>query len=175
MIFLHLSTKEILRRNNDEKRLIILEDIHTSLTRILESRNSLQKIYNKLKDKFRIVINKKSFDSQYWHYAKSLDLTTTLGLILSSKKIIEGSLKKDKFISALSSKRKGMSADLKIILETLENLLKAKKISVYKRSDLPDLCWNCGEDLFDPLTLKCSNCGSDPYSLCDSMTVVIEF
>ena len=141
----------------------------------MESRNFFQKIYNKLKDKIRILINKKNFDDKYWDYAKSLDLTTTLGLILSSKKILEGSLKKDKFISTLSSKRNRVSSDLKIILETLDNLLRAKNISVYKRSDLPELCWNCGEELFDPLTLKCSQCGSDPYSLCDSMTAVIEF
>lgn len=176
MIFLHLSTSEILKRKNDEKKFIILEDIHTSLKRIIESRNFFHKIYNKLKDKIRLIFNKINYDNEYWDYAKSLDLTTTLGLLLTSKKIIDGSLQKEKFIEALHEKKiKKGGPDFKIVLETLENLLKAKKISVYKRSELPDLCWKCGEDLFDPLTLKCSKCGSDPYSLCDSMTVVIEF
>ena len=91
MIFLHLSTSEILKRKNNEKKLIILEDIHTSLKRIMESRNFFQKTYNKLKDKIRLIFNKTNYDQEYWNYVKSLELTTTLGLLLSSKNTMDSS------------------------------------------------------------------------------------
>ncbi len=59
LIFLDISTSEILRRTNNEKKTIILEDIHTSLTRAIESRNFFLKKRNQLKEFFRKILREK--------------------------------------------------------------------------------------------------------------------
>ena len=51
---------------------------------------------------------------------------------------------------------------------------KVKKINIYKRTVLPNYCYSCNKTDFDFINLKCS-CGTELYSECDSMSVLINF
>ena len=57
-------------------------------------------------------------------------------------------------------------------LEKLFNRI--KKIEIYKRSNLPNYCYNCNSTNYDYINLKC-NCGVDLYEDCDSMSALIKF
>jgi hypothetical protein len=68
--------------------------------------------------------------------------------------------------------------DFKSSLFTYEEIVKLhqriKSITFYKRNVLPNYCYGCKTNNFDFINLKCS-CGTDLYSDCDSMTVVMTF
>lgn len=48
-----------------------------------------------------------------------------------------------------------------------------KNISIYKRTQLPDRCYNCNSTVFNYSGLRCV-CGVDLFAFADSMTCVIE-
>jgi SAM-dependent methyltransferase len=56
--------------------------------------------------------------------------------------------------------------------EVFELAQQIKKISLYKRTHLPDSCYNCGSTTFHYSGLKCV-CGVDVFSNNDSMSFVI--
>lgn len=173
LIFLHLASKE-LQFNKSGKRVLILEDIQTSLRRSIESRNIFSKFKNELKEDVRWLLFAKRKDPLYWDYAKALKITNSLGLILSCINIKNGKLSKKKLVDNMFT-NKTIQSVKDIIIEVIDNILNADKISIYKRAEFPEKCWHCGEELFDSMTLRCISCGFDVYQFYDSMTISLEF
>ena len=167
MIFLHVSSKIISMMPLAQKRIVILEDLHTSLERIIHN-NCQQKSH------YAINQNDEHLTPRQESYKRLSDTINPMALLLSLEKVKSGSQSKQELISQLRSKIPSNDQFL-LITEIAEYCLKADRISIYRRSTLPDFCFKCGYKLFDISSLCCEVCGEDGYKCADSITAALEY
>jgi hypothetical protein len=167
LIFLHIATSMVTIFPLAQKRVVIVEDLHTSLEQIILDQS--QKTI--LADIKRIARSGSHIKNPYECLS---DIINPMGMLLSLEKVMGGSQSMEELIDQVSLKTKS-PALLTLAKEIITNCLKADKIRIFKRSTLPDLCWKCGSNLFDPATLRCQGCGENGYKYADSITASLEY
>jgi hypothetical protein len=165
LTFLHIATGIVSSLSPAEKRVVIIEDLHTSLEEIInKSNHPTARIKHMLKNNMHDQST----------YKRLSDIINPIGLLLGLEKIKSGSLTQDQMFDQIYQKVE--SPDLiKLAQEIIVNCLKADKITIFKRTTLPDKCWKCGSNLFDLATLRCQSCGEDGYKYADSITASLEY
>lgn len=170
LIFLHTALKGLAKKQIGENNFLIIEDIQTSLKHSLLSRKlSLRKKFKLNIQKYLIKENQPSDP-----YLNICNHVNCLGLLLTVKKAKELNLPKIKIFETIPKINDIGKLEYKILDEILNLLINTKNISIFKRTALPDYCFQCGSQNFNSLTLECMVCKSDAYKLDDSMTVAIE-
>ena len=167
MIFLHVSSKIISMMHPTQKRIVILKDLHTSLERIIHSNCQQESIYANEQNDEHLTPRQES-------YKRLSDAINPMALLLSLEKVKSGSQSKQDLIHQFRSKIPS-DYQLSLITEIAECCLKADRISIYRRSTLPDFCFKCGCKIFDISSLRCEVCGEDGYKYADSITTALEY
>lgn len=212
LIFLHIATRIVCKLPTSKKRIVIIEDLHTSLEEIMKTGHlyaSIQQQHNKqlplikrykgkisefprvvfrslmgavrrtkpqavlaCSDSFKDIPLSISYDKSI--YKDISILVNPFGLLLCLEKVKNGSQTKQDLLEQVRCKTTSNEM-LSLIDDIITGCLMADRITIYRRSTLPDQCWRCGSRLFDPSTLKCQGCGENGYKHADSITASLEY
>ena len=176
LIFLDLATSRFMQSAPSHRSFVVIEDIHTCLPDVAHSISPYKFLFWKIKysiKKLRANLFA-SADIDTNVYLDALRFSTPLGILLVAQKISSGSQSFREFEDQVHRERISHSAK-QLIIKVMRNCLMSSKISIYKRSVLPDKCYRCGSNIFHPGNLSCIRCGANAYKFDDSMSVCLEF
>lgn len=167
LIFLDAATSAIVDQPINKKRVVILEDLHTSLEHSIANRQP-----KKLKQRLKNVVNKNHKSVNL--YQDACEFINPFSLLLSVEKVVNGTLNKNQLLSSIEKSCPNHKL-FHLIEHVTINCIKADSIKVYRRALLPDYCYKCGSNQFDHLTLQCASCGEDGYKYADSISIAVSY
>ncbi len=150
----------------DSNGVYIVEDIHTSLSELNNNISALSRSdsVNLLKRILRKFSPAVSYS--FTHRSSAANLLTVV--LAMERAIALGRILTERECDQISSNSSYISTSE---IRYIENRI--DKITIYRRSTLPLICYRCKQDSFNLASLRC-DCGAAIYSVYDSMTAVLE-